>query len=347
MQTEFARAQMITQQIRAWDVLDERVLDAMRRTPREFFVPERYAELAFADTGIPLLAGQHMLAPKIVGRLLQALDAQPGMRALVVGAGTGYVPACLSAMGASVRAIEIHAELAAAARANLKRAGFGQVEVVTGDTFNLDMGKDYALIAVCGALPLYDEIVLLARLAVGGRLFVVTGDGLPQEALLVTRTSETAWSSLGLFETAIDALENAKRPAAFSVLATHLEIHDPRNFGRRTQGTARPGGKSAGPGRARRLGTATCSHSRRRTCAYEPGSGDVWESFRETRRRSSCATQAEGPCGWRIFWRARDLPTLPTSPEAFLPGVRPWMQPYRSTETSKFVQDHCLDPRGR
>ena len=75
MQTEFARAQMITQQIRAWDVLDERVLDAMRRTPREFFVPERYAELAFADTDIPLRAGQHMLAPKIVGRLLQALDA--------------------------------------------------------------------------------------------------------------------------------------------------------------------------------------------------------------------------------------------------------------------------------
>ena len=170
MQTEFARAQMITQQIRAWDVLDERVLDAMRRTPREFFVPERYAELAFADTDIPLRAGQHMLAPKIVGRLLQALDAQPGMRALVVGAGTGYVPACLSAMGASVRAIEIHAELAAAARANLKRAGFGQVEVVTGDTFNLDMGKDYALIAVCGALPLYDDR-LCSRVSRGRKAF--------------------------------------------------------------------------------------------------------------------------------------------------------------------------------
>src|SRR3954465_9738191 len=89
MQTEFARSQMINQQVRAWDVLDERVLDAMRRTPREFFVPERFAGLAFADTGIPLRAGQHMLAPKVVGRLLQALDAQPGMRALVVGAGTG------------------------------------------------------------------------------------------------------------------------------------------------------------------------------------------------------------------------------------------------------------------
>ena len=213
MQTEFARTQMITQQIRAWDVLDDRVLDAMRRTPREFFVPERYVDVAFADTAIPLRAGQHMLAPNVVGRLLQALDARPGMRALVVGAGTGFVPACLAAMGASVRAVEIDAALAAAARANLKRAGFGQVDVVTGDTFNLDLGKDYALIAVCGALPLYDDLFARA-LAVGGKLFVVVGDRVPQEALLVTRTAG-AFTSTGLFETAIDALENAKRPEPF------------------------------------------------------------------------------------------------------------------------------------
>jgi len=214
MQTEFARAQMITQQIRAWDVLDERVLDAMRRTPREFFVPERYAGIAFADAAIPLRAGQHMLAPKIVGRLLQSLEAAPGMRALVVGSGPGFVPACLSAMGASVRAIEIDADLAAASRANLKRAGFGQVDVVTGDTFNLDMGKDYAVIAVCGALPLYDDRFARA-LAVGGKLFVVVGSEQPQEALLVTRTTESAWSSTALFETHMDALENAQRPEAF------------------------------------------------------------------------------------------------------------------------------------
>src|SRR5215831_281658 len=207
MQTEFARVQMVNQQVRAWDVLEERVLDAMRRTPREFFVPERFAGLAFADTDIPLVAGQHMLPPKIVGRLLQALDAAPGMRALVVGAGTGFVPACLSAMGASVRAIEIHAELAQAAQRNLKRAGFGQVEVVTGDTFNLDLGSGYALIAVCGALPLYDERFARA-LAVRGRLFAVVGASLPQEALLVTRKAEDSWDSTGLFETAIDALEH-------------------------------------------------------------------------------------------------------------------------------------------
>jgi protein-L-isoaspartate(D-aspartate) O-methyltransferase len=215
MQTEFARGQMITQQVRAWDVLDDRVLDAMRRTPREFFVPEKYAELAFADAEIPLRPGQHMLAPKVVGRLLQALEAAPGMRALVVGCGTGFVPACLSAMGASVRAIEISTELAAAARHNLKRAGFGQVEVVAGDTFHLDLGKDYALIAVCGSLPLYDDRFARA-LAVGGKLFVVVGATQLQEALLVTRTGEATWSSTGLFETAIDALDNAKRPEPFT-----------------------------------------------------------------------------------------------------------------------------------
>jgi protein-L-isoaspartate(D-aspartate) O-methyltransferase len=214
MQTEFARAQMITQQIRAWDVLDERVLDAMRRTPREFFVPERYAGLAFADTDIPLAPGQHMLPPKIVGRLLQALDAAPGMRALVVGCGTGFVPACLSAMGASVRAIEIQPELAQAAQRNLKRAGFGQVEVLTGDTFNLDPGKDYALIAVCGSLPLYDERFARA-LAVGGKLFVVVGATQLQEAVLVTRTGEATWTRTALFETAVDALDNAPRPESF------------------------------------------------------------------------------------------------------------------------------------
>jgi protein-L-isoaspartate(D-aspartate) O-methyltransferase len=155
-----------------------------------------------------------MLAPKIVGRLLQALDAQPGVRALVVGAGTGYVPACLSSMGASVRAIEIDAGLSSAARANLKRAGAGQVEVVTGDTFNLELGKDYALIAVCGALPLYDDRFARA-LAVGGKLFVVVGDQLPQQAMLVTRTAENGWNSAGQFETAVDALDNARRPEPF------------------------------------------------------------------------------------------------------------------------------------
>ena len=215
MQTEFARVQMVNQQVRAWQVLDERVLDAMRRTPREFFVPEKYLGLAFADTEIPLTPDQHMLAPKIVGRLLQALGATAGMRALVVGCGTGFVAGCLAAMGASVRAVEIQPELAQAARRNLKRAGYGQVDVLTGDTFNLDTGGDYALIAVCGALPLYDERFARA-LALGGKLFVVVGASQPQEAMLVTRTGAQSWDSQGLFETSVDPLEHAQRPERFN-----------------------------------------------------------------------------------------------------------------------------------
>jgi protein-L-isoaspartate(D-aspartate) O-methyltransferase len=78
----------------------------------------------------------------------------------------------------------------------------------------LDTGNDYALIAVCGALPLYDERFARA-LAVGGRLFAVVGSSLPQEALLVTRTDAGKWDSVALFETAIDALDHAPRPEAF------------------------------------------------------------------------------------------------------------------------------------
>ena len=137
------------------------------------------------------------------------------MRALVVGCGTGFVPACLSAMGASVRAIEIHAELAQAAQRNLKRAGFGQVEVVTGDTFNLDIGQ--GLCAHCGMwrpAPVR-RIVSLARWPWVGSYSSWSATSLPQEALLVTRTAGTAWSSMALFETAVDPLENATRPERF------------------------------------------------------------------------------------------------------------------------------------
>lgn len=215
MQTEFAREQMISQQIRAWDVFDDRVLEALRRVPREKFVPEKYVDLAFADAEIPLGQGRHMLPPKIVGRILQALGAEPGMRALVVGSGTGFVPACFSAMGASVRAIEIDPALADASRANLRNTGFGQVDVVTGDSFHLDLGSGYAVIAVCGSLPLYTDRFARA-LGVGGKLFAVVGPRQLQEALLVTRTGESSWTSTSLFETSIDELENAPRPEPFT-----------------------------------------------------------------------------------------------------------------------------------
>ena len=124
-----ARRQMIEQQVRAWDVLDLRVLAVMERVRREEFTPPAYRDLAFADMCIPLGHGQHMLAPKVEGRILQSLDVQPDDDALEIGTGSGYFAACLASLARRVRSLEIHADLADAARASLEQAGAGNVSV--------------------------------------------------------------------------------------------------------------------------------------------------------------------------------------------------------------------------
>jgi protein-L-isoaspartate(D-aspartate) O-methyltransferase len=214
MQTEFARSQMITQQVRAWEVLDERVLDAMRSVARERFVPARFRNVAFADTNIPLAPGRHMLAPKLVGRMLQALSPHAGDRALSVGSDNGYLGACLAALGAEVEIIERDPALAAAARANLAAGDVARVAVRDGDAFSAAPGRDYQLVVLTGSLPRYDAR-FEQLLAVGGRLLVVTGEAPLQEARLVTRVAAGEWRSESLFETYIDALDNAPRPEAF------------------------------------------------------------------------------------------------------------------------------------
>jgi protein-L-isoaspartate(D-aspartate) O-methyltransferase len=116
--TQTESDQMISQQVRTWEVLDERVLEAMHSVPREVFVPAAWRSLAFADCALPLPCGKHMLTPMLVGRIMQALEVHPGGQVLEIGTGSGYLSACLAAMGASVHSMELHAELAAAARTN-------------------------------------------------------------------------------------------------------------------------------------------------------------------------------------------------------------------------------------
>ena len=121
--TEAARRQMIDQQVRTWDVLDPRVLDALGAVPREHFVPEAYRGVAFADAPIPIGHGQFMLAPALEGRILQALAPVRGERALEIGTGSGFFAACLAHLTGSVDSIEIHADLAARRRARDRRTG--------------------------------------------------------------------------------------------------------------------------------------------------------------------------------------------------------------------------------
>lgn len=214
MNVEIARRQMIEQQVRAWEVLDERVLGAMAQVRRELFVPSPYRDLAFADTSIPLGHGQSMLPPKVEGRFLQSLELDPGDAVLEVGTGSGFFAACLARLSGTVRSFEIFGDLSARALENLRASGVSGVKVETADATLLNEESRYDAIAVTGSLPLYD-VRFERALKVGGRLVVVVGDAPVMEAVLVRRASATQWVQEGLFETVIEPLINAPQPSRF------------------------------------------------------------------------------------------------------------------------------------
>lgn len=212
--TEAARRQMIEQQVRTWSVLDPRVLDALGAVPRERFVPEAYRGVAFADAPIPIGHGQHMLAPALEGRILQALAPVRGERALEIGTGSGFFAACLAHLTGSVDSIEIHADLASGAARTISDLGISRITVETGDALAREFAAAYEVVAVTGALPA-PERRLERALVVGGRMFVVIGTTRAMEARLVTRTGEDSWLSEALFETRVDPLVQAVAPSRF------------------------------------------------------------------------------------------------------------------------------------
>ncbi|HXP26912.1 MAG TPA: protein-L-isoaspartate O-methyltransferase [Steroidobacteraceae bacterium] len=214
MDTLAARQQMVDQQIRTWEVLDPRVLDVFATVPREAFVPPEYRELAFADTPIPIGLGQSMLAPKIQGRILQALSVAAGDRVLEVGSGNGYLAACLSLLGSSTRSIDIHPQFTAMATANLRAVARASVEFETRDAFASAPLGEYDAIAVTGSLPVYDAR-FERSLRVGGRLFAIVGEAPVMDAILVRRVDTAEWIRESLFETVVEALINATAAQRF------------------------------------------------------------------------------------------------------------------------------------
>jgi protein-L-isoaspartate(D-aspartate) O-methyltransferase len=215
---EQARFNMIQQQIRPWNLHDDRVLEVMDAVPRERFVPDAYRSLAYADIEIPIGAGgQAMLSPKVVGRMLQALDIKGEDRILEIGTGTGYVTACLARLGRQVVSLEIDPELAAQALETLGALEVRRLDLRVGDALAGPVeGNPFDVIAVTGSLP-DDEALsaLQAQLALGGRLFAILGEEPVMEAVLVTRIAANGFSRKGLFETCVPTLVKVPEPERF------------------------------------------------------------------------------------------------------------------------------------
>jgi protein-L-isoaspartate(D-aspartate) O-methyltransferase len=214
MDLDAARAQMISQQLRTWDVSDQRVLDVMSSLPREQFVPPAFRSLAYADLSIPVEPGSHMLQPKIQARILQAVAPGPDDAVLEIGTGSGYLTACLAHLAGSVLSLDIDPACTTAAAGRLAELGIGNVKLETADAMEAEFDRQFDIIVIGGALPVYDRR-FEQKLAPGGRLFVVVGSGPAREARLVTRGSGDGWARETLFETDIPPLENAPEADAF------------------------------------------------------------------------------------------------------------------------------------
>jgi protein-L-isoaspartate(D-aspartate) O-methyltransferase len=171
------RLRMVDDQLRARDIVDERVLAAMERVPRELFVPEEERPKAYDDAALPIGHDQTISQPYMVGRICEVLGLTGRERVLDVGTGSGYQAAVLAELAGDVHTIERIPELAEKARKNLAAAGYERVQVHVGDgSVGLLKYAPFGAIAVAAAAPnlpqgLYDQLEPRGRLAVpiGGR----------------------------------------------------------------------------------------------------------------------------------------------------------------------------------
>jgi protein-L-isoaspartate(D-aspartate) O-methyltransferase len=155
-----------------------------------------------------------MLAPKIQGRILQALSVTATDSVLEVGSGSGYLAACLSLLGSRTRSIDIHPQFTAASTANLRTVASARVEFETRDAFSTAPLGEYDAIAVTGSLPVYDAR-FERSLCLGGRLFAIVGEAPVMDAILVRRVDNAEWIRESLFETVIEPLINATAAQRF------------------------------------------------------------------------------------------------------------------------------------
>ena len=216
MNLELARYNMIEQQIRPWEVLNQGVLSLLALVKREDFVPPAYRALAFVDTEVPLPCGQSMLEPKVEARLLQELAVLRHERVLEIGTGSGYMAALLAHQAQQVISLEIQPELARMATDNLRRASILNVQVREADgARGLPAEGPFDVIVLSGSVADVPP-ALLNQLKVGGRLIAVVGQMPVMRAVLTTRSSEAGFGRVDLFDTVAPRLSGFDEPSRFT-----------------------------------------------------------------------------------------------------------------------------------
>lgn len=209
---EHARHTMIEQQVRPFEVIDHRVLDALGRVRREDFVPPRHRKLAFADIELPLEHGESMMKPILEGRMLQVLGIAPEDEVLEIGTGSGFVTACLAELARSVTSIDLHADFIERAAARLQDRSSVRLDVA--DALSYQPGRQFDAVAVTGAVTTLPSH-FRDWLRPGGRLFVVCGAAPSMQAMLITRRADAGFDSESLFETELGYLRGAEPTPRF------------------------------------------------------------------------------------------------------------------------------------
>ncbi|MEN8217575.1 MAG: protein-L-isoaspartate O-methyltransferase [Pseudomonadota bacterium] len=212
VQVETARFNMIEQQIRPWEVLEQRILDLMSDVPREDFVPMAYRNLAFVDISIPLAHEQTMMPPKLEGRLLQTLSITPKDTVLEIGTGCGYLTALLAKLAKHVDSVDIFDDFVKEAATKLN--AFHNISLNTGDAingWNIDTGYD--VIVLTGSVSMLKPH-FQAQLNEGGRLFAIVGDEPVMQAHLISRVAGDFHTEI-LFETSLPPLIGTPAPDHF------------------------------------------------------------------------------------------------------------------------------------
>jgi protein-L-isoaspartate(D-aspartate) O-methyltransferase len=215
MDLEQARINMIKQQLRTCEVLDNTLLSLLNELPRDRFVPSQVKNLAFADMQLPIGHEQIMFSPKEEAQMLQSLALKPTDRVLEIGTGTGYITALLAKLCQHVTSVDLFADFTRQAQMQLQQL---EIENVTFGTGNAASGwannAPYDVILLSGSLAKLPQ-ALSRQLNPAGRIFAILGQAPAMQACVLTQTQPNQWQTTPLFETVVPRLLKITEPSSF------------------------------------------------------------------------------------------------------------------------------------